>query len=82
MALYWLRMGRRAAPQLLASREMRPALAGIAAAAVHALVESSLRVPANAAWTLVLLVLAVSPTVEASSASRPRGTFGDASHSG
>ena len=70
MAFVWMRMAWRAAPQMIRSNESRPALAGLVAAAVHALVECSLRIPANAAWAAMLLVclLALRPD-------RPNGGF-------
>jgi len=55
MALYGLRAAWRAAPQVIRNEDIRPALAGLTAAMVHALVECSLRIPANAAWAGVLL---------------------------
>ena len=60
-----------AAPQLWRNRELRPALAGLSAAAVHALVDCSLRVPANAIWTGLL---AVSLAVESGAIREPRGS--------
>ena len=62
MALYWLRLAWRVAPQVVRSQELRPAVAGLTAAMVHALVECSLRIPANAAWAAVLLVCIVAGT--------------------
>lgn len=45
-----------AAPRVMRDVEARPALAGLAAALTHALVDSSFRVPANAAWAWLLLI--------------------------
>lgn len=59
MALLWLRAAWRISPAVARNQEIRPALAGLSAAAVHALVECSLRIPANAAWTGLLLVCVV-----------------------
>lgn len=73
MALCWIRVGWRAAPQVLTNQQARPAVAGLAAAMVHAFVESSLRIPANAAWTITLLALALSQTSPESRPSRPPG---------
>ena len=56
LALYWLRVAWRVAPQVARNQEIRPALAGLTAAMVHAVVECSLRIPANAAWAAMLLV--------------------------
>jgi O-antigen ligase len=57
----------KAMPQLVRSTESRPAIAGIAAALVHALVDSGFRVPANAAWaTLLIVAVAVQLTAERS----------------
>jgi len=56
LALYWIRAIWRNAPRLIRNQEVRPALAGLVAALVHAAVECSLRIPANAAWAGVLLV--------------------------
>lgn len=62
MALYGTRAAWRAAPRVVRNEEVRPALAGLTAALVHALVECSLRIPANAAWTAVLLVCVIAGT--------------------
>ncbi len=64
MALYWTQKAWRAAPQVVRSQEVRPALAGLTAAMVHALVECSLRIPANAAWAAILLVCVIAGTAE------------------
>ena len=69
MAAYWIRLAWRAAPQVVRSQEVRPALAGLTAAMVHALVECSLRIPANAAWAGVLLVCVIT-----GAATEPKGT--------
>ncbi len=55
LALYAIRAAWRAVPRLVRNEEIRPALAGLTAAMVHAIVECSLRIPANAAWAAVLL---------------------------
>ncbi len=44
------------APRIIRDHSLRPALAGLAAAAVHAWVECGFRIPANAAWAWVLFV--------------------------
>jgi hypothetical protein len=62
MALYWIRAIWRAAPLVIRNQEIRPALAGLTAAMVHAVVECSLRIPANAAWAAVLLACIVAGT--------------------
>ena len=62
MALYGMRAAWRAAPQMIRNQEVRPALAGLTAAMVHALVECSLRIPANAAWAGVLLACLIAST--------------------
>lgn len=62
LALYWIRQAWRAAPLVVRSQEVRPAVAGLTAAMVHALVECSLRIPANAAWAAVLLACIVAGT--------------------
>ena len=59
MALHWARTAWRIAPTVIRNPEIRPALAGLTAAMVHAVVECSLRIPANAAWAGVLLVCVV-----------------------
>lgn len=61
MAVFWLRAGWRAAPRIVRSDEVRPALAGLLAAVTHAMVEGSFRIPANAAWAALLLVCVVVP---------------------
>lgn len=62
MALFWIRATWRAAPRIVRNDEIRPALAGLTAAMVHAVVECSLRIPANAAWAAVLLVCVIAGT--------------------
>ena len=49
-----------AAPRLVRDSSLRPALAGIVAAAVHALVDCGFRIPANAAWVALLAYLVYS----------------------
>jgi O-antigen ligase len=72
MALYWVRAAWRAAPQVVRNQDIRPALAGLTAAGVHAIVECSLRIPANAAWAAVLLVcVIVGAPAEEGTALRP-----------
>jgi O-antigen ligase len=63
MALYWVRIAWRVTPQVLRNREIRPALAGLVAAMVHAGVECSLRIPANATWAALTLVSVLAGTV-------------------
>ena len=63
MALYWLRAGWRSAPRLVRNQEIRPALAGLVAAMVHAIVECSLRIPANASWAALLVTCLVAGTL-------------------
>lgn len=55
LAAYVLRRAWHAAPGVLRQAENLPALAGLAAALVHALVDCGFRVPANAAWAALLL---------------------------
>jgi O-antigen ligase len=55
LALFWLRTAWRLLPSLVRNQEIRPALAGLVAALIHAVVECSLRIPANAAWAAALL---------------------------
>jgi len=62
LALYAIRAAWRATPLLVRNEEIRPALAGLTAAMVHAIVECSLRIPANAAWASVLLAFVVAGT--------------------
>jgi O-antigen ligase len=64
LALYWARALWRSAPRLARNQEARPALAGLVAALVHAAVECSLRIPANAAWVALLAVVVISSPVE------------------
>ncbi len=59
LALSWLRLAWRIAPAMVRNQEFRPALAGLAAAMVHAFVDCGLRIPANAAWAGLLLVCVV-----------------------
>lgn len=56
LAAFMVRRAWIAAPRLIRSLEARPALAGLAAALTHALVDSSFRVPANAAWAWLFLI--------------------------
>jgi hypothetical protein len=56
LAAYFLRRAWIAAPRVFGQAENRPALAGLAAALTHAAVDCAFRIPANAAWTAVLLV--------------------------
>ena len=72
MALYLLRKAWIAAPRLVRSVEARPALAGLAAALTHSLVDCVLRIPANAAWAAILFVGAI----VAASSSRALGPTG------
>ncbi len=65
LALYAIRAAWRSAPRLVRNEEIRPALAGLTAAMVHAIVECSLRIPANAAWAAVLLAFVVAGTAAA-----------------
>ncbi len=62
MAFVWMRMAWRAAPRVVRNEGIRPALAGLTAVTVHALVECSLRVPANAAWSAVLVAYVIAET--------------------
>ncbi len=63
LAVSFLRLAWIAAPRVLRDIETRPALAGLAAALTHALVDSGFRIPANAAWAGLLLVcLVLAPT--------------------
>ena len=57
---------------LLRSAELRPALAGFAAALVHAVVDFGPRIPANGAWTALLAVaiLAFAPDDDATRSRR------------
>ncbi len=59
LAFYVLRLAWIAAPRVFRDIGTRPALAGLAAALTHALVDSGFRVPANAAWVGLLLVCVV-----------------------
>lgn len=72
IALYVLRQTWVAAPRILRSLEARPALAGLAAALTHALVDCTLRIPANAAWAWVLAALVV--VAATSPSGRSQGT--------
>jgi O-antigen ligase len=65
MALLAFRAVWRRAPDLVRSQDVRPALAGLVAALVHAGVECSLRIPANGAWAGVLLACALTGALEA-----------------
>ena len=65
MALYWIRTGWRILPPVVLNLNIRPALAGLTAAMVHAVVECGLRIPANAAWAGLLLVCVVTGAVGA-----------------
>ncbi|MEO8358714.1 MAG: O-antigen ligase family protein [Vicinamibacteria bacterium] len=65
IAIIFLRQVWIAAPRIVRSVEARPALAGVAAGFTHALVDCTLRVPANAAWVWLLatvLFVAVAPS--------------------
>ena len=63
MTLYAIRAAWRAAPRVVRTLEVRPALAGLSAAMVHAVVECSLRIPANATWAAMLLACVVAGTL-------------------
>ena len=56
LAVLWARGVWRAFPALVRSEDLRPALSGAVAAAVHAFVDCAPRIPANGAWTAVLLL--------------------------
>lgn len=54
LAAYVLRLAWLNAPRLVRDANTRPALAALAAMAVHSLVDCVLRIPANAAWATLL----------------------------
>lgn len=64
MASYWLRAAWRAAPGVVRNQSVRPALAGLTAAMVHAIVECSFRIPANASWAALLMACVAVGTVD------------------
>jgi O-antigen ligase len=62
LALFWARGIWKLLPTLIKNEDLRPAIAAVIAAAIHAVVDCSPRIPANGAWTAVLLFcLAVGP---------------------
>lgn len=61
LSAYVLRHAWIAAPGVIKNLENRPALAGLAAALTHAVVEGGFRVPANAAWAGLLVVCLAAP---------------------
>jgi O-antigen ligase len=67
-----LRLAWMAAPRAFRDIAARPALAGLAAALTHALVDSPFRIPANAAWASLLFVCLILSSSGSGAGERPR----------